>query len=246
VAARKLKPREARCWPQAPAVAPAQPRPERQNGENSAAARHRHAPNPARDKERDIAEARANEAHPSRPRSTDGIEHPHNSPDRAGDRVAHGEQGAGDRVPDRADGRLTLGPAPLPRQVPAFDRLLPFALPLQPLRQPLAIRLDRRGLGREPALMVAQVFLRRGQDLAGTDHGLLDHGDRGLEGGRRLPIEVPIQRPRAFLTHRTGHVMRLLSTAAVPLIRPNNHSNAREARMTLVEAPLPTWKPELQ
>ena len=89
-------------------------------------------------------------------------------------------------------------------------RFLALALPLQPFREPLPVRLDGRRLRFEPALVIAQIFLGRGKDLAGTGDGRFDHGDGGLEGGSGLPVGVPIGGQERF---GLAMSLRLLSPA---------------------------------
>ena len=111
---------------------------------------------------------------------------------------------------DRLRDRLAPRPAPRPLLLTPLERLLAFALALQPAVMPLPVGLDPRGLSFEPALMIAEIFLGRDQHLARPHDRLFDDGNGSLERGDSLPVRILVlRRPNAFLTHRTDHEERL-------------------------------------
>ena len=107
-------------------------------------------------------------------------------------------------------GGLAHVPAPRPLLLATLMRFLQFALALQPAIVAFPVGHDLRGLNLEPALMIAEIFLGRDEDLAGPDHRLLDDGNGLLERGDGFRVGILLtRRPCALLTHRTDHAERL-------------------------------------
>ncbi|MBC8021019.1 MAG: hypothetical protein H7X78_07390 [Methyloceanibacter sp.] len=123
-------------------------------------------PERSSDIERSTTESSADPAHSVQGHCVDGVQAGGNRREYAPDRGAHAEDSGRRRILKRTSSRLTPGSAPRPPLFPPFNRLLALALTLQPPRVPFSVRLDRCGLNFQPTLVVAEILLRRNQNLA--------------------------------------------------------------------------------